>query len=162
MILLITNSSHGQESVAALLSATRIKTILAPDIRTALAHLRDQEFSAVVIDESMLEPSAKSIDMLVKHLGRAVPVFVNLAISRMERVVRDIQAALRRAEQERLVARHAVESELRSQLRGELTGILLWTQQALELPALPAAAESKLKSVYEVADKICERLGVAS
>jgi hypothetical protein len=162
MILLITNSSRGQECATTLLAATRIKTELAPDIRTALARLRDQEFSAVVIDESLLEPSAKSIDMLIKHLGRAVPVFVNLAVSRLERVVRDIQAALRRAEQERSMARVAVESDLRSQLRGELTGILLWTQQALELPALPAAAESKLRSVYEVADKMRERLGLAS
>jgi hypothetical protein len=89
-------------------------------------------------------------------------VFVNLAVSRMERVVRDVQAALRRAEQERSLARTTVESELRSQLRGELTGILLWTQQALEMPALPAAAHSKLMSVYEMADKMRERLGVAS
>ena len=147
---------------SALLAATRIKTELAHDMRTALIRLREQEFSAVVIDESLLEPSAKSIDMLVKHLGRAVPVFVNLAVSRMERVVRDIQAALLRAEKERSVARQAVEFDLRGELRGELTGILLWTQQALELPALPAAAESKLKSVYETADKIRERLGVAS
>jgi hypothetical protein len=162
MILLITKSSNGQEYAASLLAATRIKTELVPDIRTALARLRDQEFSAVVIDESLLEPSAKSIDLLIKHLDRAVPVFVNLAVSRMERVVRDIQAALRRAEQERSMARVAVEFDLRGQLRGELTGILLWTQQALELPALPAAAESKLRSVYETADKMRERLGLAS
>ena len=162
MILLITNSSHGQECAATLLAATKIKTTLAPDIRTALARLKDEEFSAVVIDESLLEPSAKSIDMLVKHLGRAVPVFVNLAVSRMERMVRDIQAALRRAEQERAVVRSAVESELRSQLRGELTGILLWTQQALEVPSLPGGAQSKLRSVYEVADKMRARLGVAN
>ena len=45
-------------------------------------------------------------------------------------------------------------------IKGELTGILLWTQQALETPALPSAAEAKLKSVYEVADKIRARLGV--
>jgi CheY-like chemotaxis protein len=161
MILLITTSSNGQECVKALLAATRTKTELARDIRTALQRLREQEFSAVVIDESLLEPSAKTIDMLVKHVGRAVPVFINLAVSRMERVVRDVQAALRRAEQERSVARHAVESDLRSQLKGELTGILLWTQQALEVPALPSAAESKLKSVFDAADKIRSRLGVA-
>ena len=162
MILLITNSSHGQEYANTLLAATRIKTVLAPDIRIALARLREQEFKAVVIDESLLEPSAKTIDMMVKHLGRAVLVFVNLAVSRMERVARDVQAGLSRAEQERQLARHAAEFDLRGQLRDELTGILLWTQQALELPALPAAAESKLKSVYEVADKMRARLGVAS
>jgi DNA-binding NtrC family response regulator len=162
MILLITTSAFGQECVTALLAATRIKTELARDVRTALVRLREQEFTAVIIDESLLEPSAKTIDMLVKHLGRAAPIFVNLAVSRMERVVRDVQAALRRAEQERSLARSAAESELRSQLKGELTGILIWTQQALETPALPSAAESKLKSVYEMADKIRTRLGVAT
>ncbi len=162
MILLITTSAYGQECATALLAATRIRTELARDIRTALLRLREQEFTAVILDESLLEPSAKTIDLLVKHLGRAVPVFVNLAVSRMERVVRDVQAALRRAEQERSLARNAAEADLRSQLRGELTGILLWTQQALEIPSLPSAAEAKLKSVYEVADKIRTRLGVAT
>ena len=160
MILLITNSSHGQDCATALLAATHIKTEIAPEIRTALTRLREQEFTAVIIDESLLEHSAKAIDMLVKHVGRAAPVFVNLAVSRMERVVRDVQAALRRAEQERSMARGAVEADLRSQLRGELTGILLWTQQALEIPALPTAAEAKLKSVYEVADKMRARLSI--
>jgi hypothetical protein len=161
MILLITNSSNGQECAKALLAATRIKTEVAADIRTALGRLRDQEFSAVVIDESLLDPGSKSLDMLVKHAGRAVPVFVNLAVSRMERVVRDVQAALRRVEQERSIARQAAESELRSELKGELTGILLWTQQALEDPGLSSSAESKLKCVFEAADKMRSRLGAA-
>ncbi len=161
MILLITTSAHGQECARALLAATHSKCELVNDIRTALVRLREQEFSAAIIDESLLEPSAKSIDLLVKHLGRTAPIFVNLAVSRMERVVRDVQAALRRAEQERCVARAVAESELRSQLKGELTGILLWTQQALETPALPSAAQSKLRSVYEVAEKMRARLGAA-
>jgi len=161
MILLITNSSNGQECAKALLAATRIQTEVAADVRTALGRLRDQEFTAIAIDESLVDPSSKSLDMLVKHAGRAVPVFVNLAVSRMQRVVRDMQAALRRVEQERSIARHAVESELRSELKGELTGILLWTQQALEDPALPSSAEAKLKSVFEAADKMRSRLGAA-
>ena len=162
MILLITKSSHGQESAEALLAATRIKTELAPDIRTALARLRDQEFQAVIIDESLLEPSVKTVDTVVKYSGRAVPIYLNLAVSRLERVTRDVQAALRRAEQERQLARHAVEFDLRGQLRDELTGILLSTQHALETPALPSAAEARLKTVCDIADRIIERLGVAA
>jgi hypothetical protein len=80
----------------------------------------------------------------------------------MERVVRDVQGALQRAEQERRLARHAAEFDIGGQLRTELTGILLSTQQALETPALPAAAEAKLKTVFEMADRIRTRLGVAS
>ena len=162
MILLVTGSAHGQECAKALLAATRIKTELAPDIRTALNRLREDSFSAVVLDESLTEISGNQIETLLKQLNTAVPVFVNLAISRMERVSRDVVAALRRVEQERSIARKAVEWELRSQLKGELTGILLWTQQALSVPALPAAAETKLKSVYELADRMRTRLGAAA
>lgn len=158
MILLITASVHGQDCATSLLAAARVKVQLAPDLRTALNHLRESEYSAVVIDESLAEASPSQLDVLVKHVGTAVPVFVNLAISRADRVVRDVMAALRRVEQERTIARRSVEWELRSELKGDLTGILLSTQQALALPALPPGAESKLKSVYELADRMRARL----
>jgi hypothetical protein len=162
MILLITSSAHGQICAKALLASTRIKTELVTDVRTALNRLREDSFTAVVLDESLLEPSAKEIDILLKHLGTAVPVFVNLGISRTERVVRDVLLALRRVDQERALARKAVEWELRSQLKGELTGILLWTQQAMAVPSLPTAAETKLKSVFELADRMRNRLEINS
>lgn len=162
MILLITSSAHAQSCAKALLASTRIKTEVVPEVRTALNRLREDSFSAVVLDESLLEPSAKQIDILLKHLGTAVPVFVNLGISRTDRVVRDVLLALRRVDQERVLARKAVEWELRSQLKGELTGILLWTQQAMAVPSLPAAAETKLKSVVELADRMRSRLEITA
>ncbi len=160
MILLITSSDFGQNCAKALLASTRLKTEVVPDVRSALNRLREDSFSAVILDESLLDASAKQIDILLKHLGTAVPVFINLGISRTERVVRDVLLALRRVDQERVLARKAVEWELRSQLKGELTGILLWTQQAMSVPSLPAAAESKLKSVYELADRMRSRLEI--
>lgn len=160
MILLITSSAHGQSCAKALLASTRIKTELVLDVCTALNRLRKDNFSTVVLDESMLDSSAKQIDVLLKHLGTAVPVFVNLAISRTDRVVRDVLLALRRVDQERVLARKAVEWELRSELKGELTGILLWTEQAMAVPSLPAAAESKLKSVFELAERMRSRLEI--
>jgi hypothetical protein len=160
MILLITASIHGQECAKALLGAAHTKTEVAPDVRAALNRLREGDFSSVVIDESLVEPTPSQVDVLLKHVGTAVPVFVNLAISRTDRVVRDVLAALRRVDQERMMARRSVEWELRSQLKGDLTGILLSTQQALSLPALPAAAEAKLKSVFELADRMRARLDV--
>jgi hypothetical protein len=162
MILLITSSAHGQSCAKALLASTRIKTELVADVRTALNRLREDSFSAVVLDESLLEASAKQIDILLKHLGTAVPVFVNLGVSRTDRVVRDVLLALRRVDQERALARKAVEWELRSQLKGELTGILLWTQQAMAVPSLPTAAETKLKSVVELADRMRTRLEITA
>ncbi len=160
MILLVTASTHGQECAKALVAAAHTKTEVVCDVRTALNRLREAEFSAVAIDESLMEPTPAQVDVLLKHVGTAVPVFVNLAISRTDRVVRHVQSALRRVDQERTMARKSVEWELRSQLKGDITGILLSTQQALSLPALPAAAEAKLKSVYELADRMRARLDV--
>ena len=162
MILLITSSSQGPDCARALLASTKVKTEVVPDVRSALNRLRENSFSAVVIDDSLLATSGKQIDILLKHLATAIPVFLNLAISRTDRVVRDVVAALQRVEQERALARKAVAWELRSELKGELTGILLWTQQAMAVPSLPPSAETKLKSVVELADRIRARLEITA
>jgi hypothetical protein len=161
MILLITASANGPECARSLLATAHAKTEVAPDIRTALNRLRENEYTAVVIDESMADASASQLEVVFKHLGTAVPVFVNLGISRKDRVVRDVVTALRRVEQEKSFARRSVEWELRSQLKGDLTGILLSAQQALDVPTLPSAAETKLKSVCELADRMRIRLSTA-
>jgi hypothetical protein len=158
MNLLITPSAHGQEYATALLTATRTKTTVVADVRAALHRLREDEFSAVVIDESLVDASSNQMEVFLKHLGTAVPVFVNLAVSRADRVSRDVVAALHRVEEERNAARKAAESELRSQLKDELTGILLWSEQALGVAGLPPAAEAKLRAVCELACRMRERL----
>lgn len=161
MILLITASVNGSECARALNSAANGKTEVVSDVRTAINHLRETEYSTVVIDESMTETPANQVDVLLKHLGTAVPVFVNMAISRKERVVRDVVTALRRVEQEKALAKRSVESELRNELKSDLTGILLSAQQAMSVALLPTAAEAKMKMVCELADRMKMRLSAA-
>ncbi len=162
MILLLTASVNGQDCARALLSAAHAKTEVAPDVRTALNRLRESEYTTVVIDESMPQTPAAQIDVLLKHLGTAVPVFVNLAISGKERIARDVVTAIRRVEQEKTLARRSVEWELRSQLKADLTGVLLSAQQALAVEALPSAAEAKINTVCELADRMRLRLSAAN
>jgi len=161
MILLITSSANGPDCARALLSASRLKTEVAPDLHAALNRLREDEYTAVVVDDNVASASASQLEVLFKHLGTAVPVFVNLAISRKDRVVRDVLTALHRVEQEKTLARRSVEWELRSQLKGDLTGILLAAQQALDVPTLPGPAVSKLKNVCELANRMRTRLSSA-
>ncbi len=162
MILLITNSVNGPECARALSSASQAKAELASDLHAALNRLRENEYSAVVVDDGIANASPTQLDVLFKHLGTAVPVFVNLGISRKERVVRDVVAAMKRLEQEKSLARRSVEWELRSQLKSDLTGILLSAQQALDMPTLPGAAVNKIKNVCELADRMRTRLSTAS
>lgn len=161
MILLITASANGPECAKAISALAHTRTEVAPDTLTALNRLRENEYTAVVLDDSMANASAAQLEVLFKHLGTAVPVFVNLGISRKDRVVRDVLTALRRLEQEKNLARRSVEWELRSQLKGDLTGILLSAQQALHVATLPSAAETKLKSVCELAERMRVRLSTA-
>ncbi|MBV9086659.1 MAG: hypothetical protein JOY79_04185 [Acidobacteriaceae bacterium] len=65
--------------------------------------------------------------------------------------MRDVRAALRRHEKQYAVAQHAAETALRSELNEALTGILLSSQLALSVPALPPPAEAKMRSVYQLA-----------
>jgi DNA-binding NtrC family response regulator len=160
MILLVTASSNGTECAKALLAAVHEKTQVASDIRAALTCLRENEYQAVVMDESMTETSASQIDVVMKHLGTAIPVFVNLGVSRKDRVVRDVVTALRRVEAEKTFARKSVEWDLRSQLKADLTGIMLSAEQALA-STLPSAAEAKLKTVCELAERMKARLSTA-
>ena len=157
MILLVTASVNGPECASALSAAAQVKTELAVDVRGALNRLRETEFRAVVIDESISDIPAGQLDVLLKHVGTAVPVFVNLAISRKERVVRDVLIALRRLDQEKEFAKRSVEFDLRCQLKADLTGILLAAQQALAAGP-PNGADAKIKTVCELAERMRLRL----
>ncbi len=63
-----------------------------------------------------------------------------------------------RGQQLQMNASRAALALLRNQLKEDATGILLSSQLALETPALPHAAEARLRSVCSLAQRLCERL----
>jgi len=160
MILLITASDRGPELARAIQNSAREETELATNTRTVLELLRRREYSAVVIDESLIDLADGKLETLLTRLEPAMPVFINLAISRSDRVIRDVMTALRRAGQERAAALNAAQAELRGQLRSELTAILLTSEQLLS-SRLPSPLEGKVRSVLEVAQRMRTRLDPA-
>ena len=90
-----------------------------------------------------------------------MPLHVNLALHSTERVVREVQVALRRAEKEKLVATRAAGQLLRNQLRSELTGILLNSELALRQASISPDVAEKVKSVRELAEKMKTQLQIA-
>lgn len=158
MILLTTSSSRAPEFHAALEEAFAQEVEIANSTKRALVQLRNGEYSAIIMDECIVESEPDAVDMLLHHGGMAVPVYVNLAISGTQRVVRDTKVALRRHEEARLVAVRAAETLLRTELRGAITGILLSTELALRSPDLPREAADKMRSVCQLASEIRSRL----
>ena len=161
MILLVTTSSRAKECAAAVEQGTGHKAHLASSVPQAVSKLEAAEYEGLAIDQSVLESDFRAFDTLLNHCGLAMPLHVNLALHSTERVVREIQAALRRGEKERLVATHAAGQILRSQLRSEVTGILLNSELALRQGAVPPEVAEKLRSVRELAEKMRSQLQIA-
>ncbi len=162
MILLITPSARAKDCAHALHDATSETMQVAPTLRDAAAQLRAQEYSAVVVDESLLEAEPDESDVILQHIGTAVPVYVNFAISGVARVVRELLVALRRRQSEDLVARRVAAQDLRNELKGSVTAMLLSCEMALQLSELPDSARTKIRTVYELAQSMCNKIGMAS
>ena len=158
MLLLVTPSSRGSEFATALNLALGEKVEVAINCRRANSLLRKAEFDTIILDEPIVENEPDGIDVLLENSGIALPVYINLAISGSDRVVREVRTALRRYREERLVAMRSAATLLRTELRGAVAGILLSTELAMKNPAIPEEVLSKLQSVCELAGEIRTRL----
>lgn len=157
-ILLITPSPRAPECAAAIQEATGEGTECVESLRRASKLLRGGEYSALVIDQYLVECDPDGAEVLLRHAGTAVPVYVNLAISGCQRVMRELKQALRRSQKEREAARRQAELALRNQLKDSLTALLLSCELALGVPHLPPTAETKIRAACELAKDIRSRL----
>ena len=94
-----------------------------------------------------------------EQLGTAILVQVNLAISGMERLVREVRAALQRRQREEPRARQAAVGRLHSELNGTVTALLLSSELALGTSGLPAAAGEKLRVGTRIGGETPEAIG---
>ena len=162
MILLITSLAKVQDCAKALQEVTGEPVQVAANLREAIAQLEAHEFSAVVLDQLLLDAEPDDVETIFKHVGTAVPVYSNFAISGIERVSRELHSALHRRKRELQRARQEVEQDLRSQLRGTVTALLLSCEIALGVPDLPLLAETKMRAVDALAKEMRTKLGVAA
>jgi hypothetical protein len=112
----------------------------------------------VVLDQFLLETEPHEAGSTLEHLGTAIPVQVNLAITGIERLVREVRSAVQRRQREEVRARRAAVGRLQSELNGTVTALLLSTELALETPGLPAAASEKLEAVHDLVLKLRRQL----
>ena len=158
MILMISSSPRAADYAAAIERATGQSTQVVPSVKRAAAQLRAREFTVLIVDQSLQEHDPRAMEALLSRAATALPLFVPLAICSPARVVGDVRAALTRRELETHLADQAALRRLSSQLRGDVTAILLSSQLALRDPSLPPRAQEKLKSVVEVAQQMRMRL----
>ncbi|MBI3646348.1 MAG: hypothetical protein HY233_10335 [Acidobacteriales bacterium] len=161
MILVVTPNLRADECTAALHQATGEEVVLAESLRKAATLLRAESYVAVVLDQYLLETEPDETEAVMQHLGTAIPVQVNLAISSVERLVREVRAAVQRRKREEVAARQAAVSALHSELNGTITALLLSCELALDTPGLPSAAMEKLESAHSLVRKLRSQLQTA-
>jgi len=151
MVLLITPSARGQECAQALLAATTLPTQVASTLQSAIAKLREQEYSAIVIDQFLMEAEPDEGEVMLQHLGSAFPVYVNCAISGIERVVREVRSALSRRVREEEIARVSATRVIWSELKESVTAILLSCDMVLASKEVPAPMVGKIQVIHDLA-----------
>ncbi len=159
MILLITPSARGPQCAATLTESTGNETHWAENLQQAMARLREQTYSAVVIDQFILENEPAESDQVLEHLDTAFPVYINFGVSGMERLVREVRSALHRRKREETQARRSVEQQFRSEMGESLTSMLLSCELAMSVPGVPGPAAEKIRAVDNLAREMRLRLG---
>jgi hypothetical protein len=91
---------------------------LAQNLQEAATRLREQTYSAAVIDQFLLEAEPEESDQVLEHFGTAFPVYVNFALTGMERLLREVCSALHRRKREESAARRAVAEQMQSDSDG--------------------------------------------
>jgi hypothetical protein len=159
MILLITSLADGSKCASALQEATDEATTIASTLADAVRQLQSQQFSAVILDQLLLDSEPEEAEVVFKHLGQAVPVYLNFALVGMNRVTRELRSALNRRSREVVTARREAEQALRHELNEKVTALMLSCEMALQVPGLPEVAQAKMHDVDSLAREMRDKLG---
>jgi hypothetical protein len=160
MILLITPQAKGPEFASLLHSATSQETHWAQTVQVAATRLREHSYSVVVIDQFIMETEPDESEQMIEHLGTAYPVYINFAVSGLDRLSREVRSALHRRKREESVARRAVAEQMNSEMRETLTAMLLSCELAMSVPDVPGPAAEKIRTIDTLARELRLRLEV--
>jgi hypothetical protein len=160
MILLITPQSRGPELASLVQANTSQETQWAQTVQEAATRLRERPYSAAIIDQFVLETEPDESDQMIEHLGTAFPIYINFAVTGLDRLVREVRSALHRRNREELAARRAVAEQMQSEMRETLTVMLLSCELAMSVPDVPSLAAEKIRTIDTLARALRLRLEV--
>jgi hypothetical protein len=158
MILLIWTSERAQACAHAIESMFQQPVKVVSTLQQASRALQAQEFSAVLVDQWITEAEPGEADYLIHHLGGAVPVFVNFGISGIERILRELRAALNHRGRETRLAQQNARTVLWNSLKDDVTALFLCCGVILDDPALDRGVAVRVKTLETVANRIKDKL----
>ncbi len=157
--VLIVTAMEGAENLAGLLSREADVTVQVARNRTsALAVLRREAFTIVLVDSLLSQAHPESMEALWERADLAVPLELNLAELGAVRVIRQVCGILARREREYVLARKVAGLEIEEALRSQVTGLLLQSDLMLREQAIPPMVRERLVTLRELADGLRVRL----
>jgi hypothetical protein len=97
---------------------------------------------------------------MIEHLGTAYPVYINFAVTGLDRLIREVRSALHRRNREEASARRAVAERMQSEMGETLTTMLLSCELAMSVPDIPSLAAEKIRTIDMLARELRLRLEV--
>ncbi len=141
-------------------SETSQETHWAQSLQAAATRLREQSYAVAVIDQLLLETEPQESDQMIEHLGSAFPVYLNFAVTGMERLLREVRMALHRRKREENAAVRSVVEQLNSEMRESLTAVMLSCELAMAVPDVPRSAAEKIQAIDNLARAMRLRLEI--
>ena len=158
MVLLVWSSERCAEGGAAIGEALHEPVRVAANLQHAIEQLQTAAFSLVIFDDRTIDRAPSETELAFQHLGEAIPVVVNFAISGMDRIVAFVRTARERRRIEVYKLEESVRSGLRAQFKDDVTALLLLCGVARQDPALAAAGSERISKIEEIASSMREKL----
>jgi hypothetical protein len=157
-ILLITGMEGARNCADVIAKNLGIEVEVAEGRKSALILLRQKEYSAVVVDDTIAECDPAGTEAIWDRAGLAIPLQINFALSGAARVIRDIRAALNRRDREKTLARKAAAAAIESELKSTVAGLLLQSELALSGSDADSPVAERLRVVADLAGNLRRQL----
>jgi hypothetical protein len=160
-ILIVTGIEGARNCADVLARQLEMEVVVAEGRKAALAQLRQREFAAVVVDETLAACDPAAAEAIWERAGLAIPLQINFALSGAARLLREIRAALHRRAREQELARRAAAAAVESELKSTVSGLLLQSQLALSSSDVASPVAERLRVVATLAGELRRQLSAS-
>ncbi len=157
-ILLVTGIEGARNCAEVLAKQLDMEVVVAEGRKHATQLLRQREFAAVILDETITGCDPAATEAIWERAGLAIPMQINFALSGAARLVREIRSALHRREREQELARRAAAAAVEAKLKSTVAGLLLQSQLALSNSEADSPLAERLKLVASLAGDLRRQL----
>jgi hypothetical protein len=157
-ILMVTGIEGARNCADVLAKNLGMDVDVAEGRKSALLLLRQKDYAAVVVDDSLAECDPVAADAIWERAGLAIPLQVNFALSGAARVLRETRAALHRRLREQTLARKAAAAAIESELKSTVAGLLLQSELALSTSDAASPVAERLRLVANLAGNLRRQL----